>query len=433
MAASAARQRRAPGDVADKPGVPLGDALSRLPPHKLYESLPRDKRRITMDTIGWINTIIRAQTPRSKIIEELCQRFIDLGIPLDRYGSSTTVLTADHDAIGRVWVRGKGIRETIYVRPGAEDPEYRASPLYEAASTQSWVELWLPDTPDERFGIVRQLKDEGYVHYICIPLSLSNKSDGWLFFATKAQQGFSAENLTIIALVMPSVISIIDAFVAWLTLDSLLRTYVGDEPHRAILDGNVKRGQVSTIRSAILFADIRDSTGHTAELSAVQAVSLFNEVFDCLVPPIEARGGEVLKYLGDGLLAIFREAKGRVHDAASRALASAEEVLVNLHRYNGTRGDQRSVDLGIALHYGEAAYGNVGSGLRLDFTVIGRDVGLASRIGGMNARLGEPLLMSEAFIARLDRPVVSLGAYPARGFTKPVAVFRPDVPEPSTP
>ena len=224
---------------------------------------------------------------------------------------------------------------------------------------------------------------------------------------------------------MPAVARTIDSRVGWDTLDRLLRTYVGDEPHRAILGGNVKRGQVATIRSAILFADMRDSTGHTADLSALEAVDLFNIVFDRLVPPIELRRGEVLKYLGDGLLAIFREGKGPDCDAAGRALAAAEEALANLTNLNAERPGKRPVEVGIALHFGEAAYGNVGSGLRLDFTVIGRDVGLASRIGTMNARLGEPLLLSEAFVERLRRPVMPLGAFAARGFASRLAVFRP--------
>ena len=93
--------------------------------------------------------------------------------------------------------------------------------------------------------------------------------------------------------------------------------------------------------------------------------------------------------------------------------------------FNARRPGSRPMEIGIALHFGEAAYGNVGSGQRLDFTVIGRDIGLASRIGGFNARLGEPLLMSEAFVERLRRPVLPLGAFPARGFATPLAVFKP--------
>ena len=410
-------------DGTDQPR-PSGAALAKRLPHQLFEALPLNRRRQTMDFLGWINTVLRTMD-RESVVAATCERFLETGVPLDRYSSSTTVLTADHDALGRVWVRGKGVRETVYVRPAAEDPDYLNSPLYEADRTKDWVELWLPETPDTRFGIVKELKDDGYVHYLCIPLTLRNDAQGWITMATRSSAGFSAEDLTIVALTVPTLATLIDGRVSAINLDRLLRTYVGDEPHRAILAGNVKRGQVTTIRSAILFADMRDSTGHTAELSAVQAVALFNDFFDNLVPPIESRGGEVLKYVGDGLLAIFRESKSQSEGAANRALAAAEAILVNIASYNAAHPGQRKVELGIALHYGEVAYGNVGSGVRLDFTVIGRDVGLTSRIGGMNARLGEPLLLSEAFAARLDRAMVALGAFAARGFTAPIAVYRP--------
>ena len=205
----------------------------------------------------------------------------------------------------------------------------------------------------------------------------------------------------------------------------MLRIYVGDEPREAILSGNVKRGQVSTIRSAILFADMRDSTQHTVELGAVGAVELFNAFFDCLVPAIETRQGEVLKYLGDGLLAIFREAKNgkATRRSGSRGGSSG---LATLNTFNIEHPDKPQMRAGVALHYGEAAYGNIGSGTRLDFTVIGRDVSLASRIADMNRTLDEPLLMSAAFASELGQKVKPLGRFPAKGFADPVEIFRPD-------
>ncbi len=217
-----------------------------------------------------------------------------------------------------------------------------------------------------------------------------------------------------LARLLPAIAILIDLRSTWLSLDKLLRTYVGDEPHRAILRGNTKRGQVSTIRSAILFADMRDSIGHTADLDAVEAVEVFNALFDCLVPPIEGRRGEVLKYMGDGLLAIFRDGDGG--DAADRALAAGQAALEALRARNLLHPGEPPIEAGVALHYGEAAYGNVGSGVRLDFTVIGRDVGLTSRIANLNRPLGQPVLMSRDFAGRLHGPAAHVGAFAVRGF-----------------
>ncbi len=375
--------------------------------------------------LDWVARHARATDRPKEMVAELCERLIAIGLPLDRFGTSTQTLDAEHDAIGRTWTREGGVTEGTYLRSDNED-RYLKSPFFQTAQTREWLELWIQETDDTRFGIVAEFKERGFVHYLCVPLFLLSGSFAWLTFATRRPSGFGVPDIAMIARMVPTLGLFIDMRSTWFTLVKLLRTYVGDEPQQAILHGNTKRGQVSTIRSAMLFADMRDSVGHTVDLSAVAAVDVFNTLFDCLVPPIESRRGEVLKYIGDGLLAIFRENQADGSDAAERALAAAEEALRVLQARNLDHPDERPIHVGIALHYGEAAYGNVGSGVRLDFTVIGKDVGLASRIAGMNRTLGEPLLMSAAFVDRLASSGTCLGTFPARGFVEPVEVFRPE-------
>ena len=417
-------------DVPSGPAPPstrplIGRTIAAMSSHTLLAALTPEFRLKTLDFIDWLFRSTPVDVRTSQIVEQVCERLLSIGLPLDRYGSATSILTADHDAIGRVWIKDKGVQENVYVAPDGDDPGFLNSPFHEAERCGTWIELWLPETEDTRFGIVPELKQDGYTHYVCIPLVMPVGASGWVTMASKAVEGFSREHLMVLALIVPALGVVINMRVARLTLDRLLRTYVGEEPHRAILEGNVKRGQVTTIRSAILFADMRDSTGHTAEISVVEAVALFNDFFDCLVPPIEARGGEVLKYIGDGLLAIFRDGSEGPADGTLRALEAAKLALANVKAFSDGGVGQKPIEVGIALHYGEAAYGNVGSGLRLDFTVIGRDIGLASRIGGLNARLGEPLLMSAAFAEHLHGGATPIGAFAVRGFSMPVAVLRP--------
>lgn len=392
----------------------IGDVFERLDP---------DRKRTAISLLEWVSSPRQRQAAVS-LIEDLCQRVLAAGVPLDRYRSSTSMITADHDAIGRLWRRGRGVEEMVYISAEGQDPAYLASPFFAATALGGWLELWLPETPDDRFGVVPELKADGLVHYICAPMRLSNGADGWFTFATTAATGFSEQDLLTLAFLLPTLMMRIDARVGWDTLDKLLRTYVGDEPHHAILAGRAKRGQVTAITASMLVADLRDSTGHVAALGPLQAVGLFNDLFDCLVPDIEARRGEVLKYLGDGLLAIFRE-EYMGPPSADRALEAAEAALEAVKRANAARPGRRPMEIGIALHYGEVAYGNIGSGSRLDFTVVGRDVALATRIAGFNAPLARPLLLSSAFAERLSRPVVALGALPARGFAQPLEVFEP--------
>lgn len=398
---------------------------------EIQARLTAEGRRIALALLDWVGNP-HQRTEIGSLIESFCERLVDAGVPLDRYGSSTTMVTADHDAIGRIWRPEGGVEERVYVSPDEEDTDYLTSPFYEAASSGQWVELWLPETPDERFGVVAELKAVGLVHYLCIPMRLTNGAEAWLTFATKTATGFSEQNLLLLAFILPVLMMRIDARVGWVTLDKLLRTYVGEEPHQAILAGRAKRGQTTVITAAMLVADLRDSTGHVADSDATAAVKLFNDLFDCLVPDIEGRRGEVLKYLGDGLLAIFREEEEGPR-AAERALAAAEAALAAVERANAAHPQRRPMDVGIALHFGEVAYGNIGSGSRLDFTVIGRDVALASRIAGMNGPLGVPLLMSASFVAHLGREVQSVGSHPARGFEQAVEVFRPALLPATTP
>ena len=406
-----------------RPSRPGAREIAALSLSEIDARFTPERRLTALAMIDWIASP-QERAEIGSIVQALCERLVAIGVPLDRYASSTTMVTADHDAIGRIWRPDGGVEELIYVSPDEQDSDYLTSPFYEATATGAWVELWLPDTPDERFGIVPQLKTEGLVDYICIPMRLTNGADAWLTFATKRATGFSEQDVLLLAFLLPVLMMRIDARVGWVTLDKLLRTYVGEEPHQAILAGRAKRGQTTVITAAMMVADLRDSTGHVAGVDATAAVQLFNDLFDCLVPDIEACRGEVLKYMGDGLLAIFREEEGSP-PAAERALAAAEAALAAVKRANAAHAKRRPMEVGIALHFGEVAYGNIGSGSRLDFTVIGRDVALASRIAGMNGPLGLPLLMSGAFASHLAHEVQSAGAHPARGFEHPVEVFRP--------
>jgi adenylate cyclase len=407
----------------------LSDAktISKMNSRQLHDLMGPWTMLEAVSVRDWLVGDARRVDKPSDNISELCDRLLAIEVPIDRFAVSISTLHSEHDAVDRVWLKDKSITESTYVSPGPNDPRYLNSPLYASFLSREWLELRLAETPDNLFGIVPDLKAEGYTHYICVPITFANDMMAWVTLATRASAGFSPRDLAVIASILPTLSALLELRVGWRTLRTVLRMYVGEEAGQDILGGNVKRGQVSTIRSAILFADMRDSTRHTVELGVLGAVELFNSFFDCLVPGIESRRGEVLKYIGDGLLAIFREAKDGECDAPERALAAARDGLATLNTFNVQHPNKAQMLAGIALHYGEAAYGNIGSGTRLDFTVVGRDVSLASRVADMNRTLAEPLLMSAAFAEKLGQEVTSLGRFPAKGFVDPVEIFRPDV------
>lgn len=363
-----------------------------------------------------------------RLMSGLAERLDALHVPVDRITTATDALHSEYSGVGRFWTREEGFAVRRFPHGQEGELVYENSPFAEVHRTGEWLLLDLDNTPDDRFGIVPDLKAAGYRAYLCVPIMFANGSQNGITFATRSPEGFGSRSLALLRFIMPTVAAVMEIRSVNLRLDNVLRIYVGDEPHRAILSGTIQRGQVTRIRSAILFADMRNSTQLTSTLTPEGAVELLNAYFDCLVPPVEAEGGEVLKYMGDGLLAIFRDRGDDTGGTAQSALTAALQGLTRIEAANREGRFREPISVGVALHHGEAAYGNVGSGGRLDFTVIGRDVNLASRIADLNKTLSEPLLMSQAFVERLWGDPEPLGAYGLKGFEDSVPIYRPRPP-----
>lgn len=406
-----------------------GSLSPAAPPHREAEA---DGNEVCLVPIGLLPQAVglrdwllaNTDMPQTQLLAGFAERINDLGVPVDRLTTAIDALHSEYSGIGRFWRKGEGASHRLFPHGDESDAIYERSPFKKVHETGEWLLLDLDDTPDDLFGIVPELKQEGFHQYIAIPLVFINGTKNGITLATLQPNGFDEHAMGLLRFLMPTLSAAIEMRSVGQRLDNVLRIYVGDEPHRQILSGAIRRGQVSRIRSAILFADMRSYTRITSLLSPEEAVELLNGFFDCLVPAIEAEGGEVLKYLGDGLLAIFRDSGDDTGGTAQSALTAAITSLLKLDEANQAGTFPEHIRAGIALHYGEAAYGNVGSGSRLDFTVIGRDVNLASRIAQLNKALSEPLLMSRDFANHLWGDPESLGEHSLPGFEKPVAIFR---------
>ena len=359
------------------------------------------------------------------LLAGLAERLNRVDVPVDRASTAIDTLHSEYSGVGRFWTREGGTTVRLFPHGEASDRAYRESPFFTVHETGQWLILDLAETPDDTYAVIPELKAGGYTHYIVAPVIFTHGNKNGITFATRAEDGFRDEDIAILRFIMPTLAAVMEMRIVNKQLDHVLRIYVGDEPHKAILSGAIRRGHVQRIRSAIFFADMRDYTRTTAVMTPEEAVDLLNIFFDCLVPAIEREGGEVLKYLGDGLLAIFRETGDDLGGAAKGALTAAQAALAALDEANELGRFESPVAAGIALHHGEAAYGNVGSGARLDFTVIGRDVNLASRLAQLNRRLGEPLLMSKPFVDFLWDDPEPLGEHMLDGFDEAIGVFRP--------
>ena len=373
----------------------------------------------------WLITVAGQMEDSNEVLSGFLNRLIELGLPVDRAVSAIETLHSEYAGIGRFWTREEGTVVRYLPHGDRRETVYQTSHFAHVNRTGEWLVLDLANTPDDLFPIVPELKEAGYRHYVTIPIRFTSGAENAISFATRAPQGFGTRELTILRMVIPSFSLVTELRATSNRLDEVLRIYVGDDPHKAILSGAIQRGQVTRIRSAILFADMRDYTHISSTLSPESAVELLNNYFDCLVPPIEDEGGEVLKYLGDGLLAIVRDKGDDTGGAAQSALTAATKALRRIEAANNEGRFPVPINAGLALHHGDAAYGNVGSGQRLDFTVIGRDVNLASRIAELNKRLGEPLLMSKPFVEHLWGNPSPLGAHEVEGFAEAIEVYKP--------
>ena len=356
-------------------------------------------------------------------LTDMVGRFVDAGLALERCATIVRILHSTNAASMRVWEREKG---AVYVgipyQQGPSD-QYNASPSALAHTTRSWVRFNPQEIPIDTFGIVPELVEAGVTDYICAPTFMVNGMQNVFTFATKSESGFTDENIAFIQAAFPAIEACQEILVTHRILREVTRIYVGEEPHMRILGGDVHRGEVTKFKSAILFADMRDFTSITSEMSAEDATALLNEYYDCIVPSVESNQGEVLKFIGDGILAMFRAGEDG-SDACANAIAAAREGLQSVDDRN--KSGTPKFDVGMGLHFGEVAYGNVGSGERLDYTVIGRDVNLASRIAGLCSALDQRLLISSRLNDMLpDQDVNDCGDHSLKGLNQPTRVFAP--------
>jgi adenylate cyclase len=206
---------------------------------------------------------------------------------------------------------------------------------------------------------------------------------------------------------------------------SLLRTFLGDGPAGDVLAGAIRRGDRRHIEAAILLCDLRGFTSLSERLSEADLFAALDRYFEAVVEAVRGLGGDVLKFLGDGILAIFPvETAGSRAAACGAALHAVEQARQELA---GARAaDGTPLTFVATLHIGQVVYGNIGSPERLDFTVLGPAVNLVSRLEGLAKELDQPLLCSAAFADALEAQLVSLGAFALKGVTQPQQVFAPD-------
>jgi adenylate cyclase len=254
--------------------------------------------------------------------------------------------------------------------------------------------------------------------FVAIPLRFSNGEIHVVTFATTEPVGFNSADVEGLETVSIPLTRIAEIWALRRVTVNLLDTYVGHQAGARILSGKILRGDIEMIEAVIWLADLRGFTPMADVMTSQQLVATLNRYFDILVPAIVEYGGEVLKFIGDGLLAIFPvDAKARAENACSRAINAAVTAR------NRLESEALDLKFGLALHFGEDMYGNIGSGDRLDFTCIGPAVNLAARLEKLTAIINHCIVATSEVASHEPEAFLPLGEFSLRGIDRPQAVF----------
>jgi len=237
---------------------------------------------------------------------------------------------------------------------------------------------------------------------------------------TREPGGFTDEQIAGIEAIITPLARVAEVLALRRMASTLLDTYVGHDAGERILAGHIRRGDIEEIHAAIWLSDMRGFTALTDTLPPRVMIDLLNRYFDCQVPVILDHGAEVLKFMGDGLLAIFTIAGDEI-DVCKRALAAARQAQANIAALASS--EMPGLRFGLALHIGDVLYGNIGSGNRLDFTCIGPAVNCAARIEKLASQLGRAILASGEFARYCPGDFTALGEFSLAGFSAPQLVF----------
>jgi adenylate cyclase len=279
------------------------------------------------------------------------------------------------------------------------------------------------------FAVLQDLRDEGATDYLVSPLIFTDEAVHVATWSTRQPGGFTAAQLAGIERIIAPFARVEEIRALCRTAAILLDTYVGNQAGERILSGQIRRGDTQVIDAVIWFSDMRGSTALAEVLPAQAFIDLLNRYFDCQVPAILEHGGEVLKFIGDGLLAIFPIAGGGEREIGAvcrRAMRVARLARGNVDGLAAPAGtaDAERPRFGLALHVGRLLYGNIGSANRLDFTCIGPAVNLAARLEQLAGELGHAILASQDFANGCGDGLSPVGAFRLPGVAAEQTIYR---------
>ena len=371
--------------------------------------------------LDWLVNESRDLRFADDLLAELGRRLIDDGLPLARATLHVRSLHPQFMGATMLWRPELERTELIFVtREMVASSGYTNSPiraLYEGAEGIRWrLDIPLPADAED-YGIYADLRDQGITDYMALPMVFTDGKRHACTWSTRQPGGFATADLMRINDLLPVLTMALEIRVNRRIARTLLETYVGRFAGDRILNGEITRGSGTTLRAAIWTCDMRGFTEISERWPRDEVIDHLNEYFDTMAVPVEKQGGEILKFIGDAMLAVFPLDRP---DACGRALQAAIEARAAMNALNLRRRDAglSLTGYGIALHVGDVMYGNIGAASRLDFTVIGPAVNIAARLEALTKELRRHVLVSGTLAAACGCDpgrLVRLGSFRLRG------------------
>jgi adenylate cyclase len=377
-----------------------------------------------------------------ELLDGLCQRLVVAGLPLWRGFAGMRTLHPQWGGYGYTWRRDLNAIEYDRFGRGVDtNPDWVESPfrflINQTRASDDGVaslrrRLKGADAQLD-FPVLKSLVAAGATDYFAQffrfgPGGDPSRGTGVAYsFATDQADGFTDDDLALLRAVLPAVSIAMMAKAGHTIARSLLEAYLGDDAGRRVHAGAIERGSVETIRAALWYADIRGFTAIADAAPGPILIDLLDDVFETLTAALRLRDGHVLKFLGDGMLAIFPCSEATQDATCARALDAATEAMAAIAALNEARraGGKPVATVDLALHLGDVLYGNVGAVDRLDFTVIGPAVNEVARIEALCEPLNRNLLLTAEFAASMTdrRRLEPLGRHDLRGVREAREIF----------
>ena len=374
------------------------------------------------------------------ILQGYCQYLVDLGIPLMRVHVAQRAFHPQFGGLGFDWLREGGVSHEHYEHTESPLQRWLASPIYHLLEhdLDELREVMLDADHHSRFQMLNDLKSQGATDYFAaglpfekrqtgVPIDPLNPPEGVVIsWTSDGTDGFSEADLDLIRSAHPYLGLALKSASNRQMAHDLLAVYLGRDAGRRVLSGEIQRGTSQKINAVICYFDLTGFTQLAEQTAGDELIAMLNDYFAVAVRVIQDNGGNILKFMGDGMLTMFNLPE--IEAAAGAALMAATTLRREVDVLNLQRESDGLPTTGftLALHAGDILYGNIGAVNRLDFTVIGPAVNLTARLSGMHRTIGRNIIVSEKIhaVAKSDLyDLVSLGRYMLRGVSEPQELY----------